>query len=63
MFIKLYNSIGQKQRKRIGQFDLSSPWANSSGTVSPVLSTPCPWADSTVVPSANKVQISTNKVQ
>ena len=32
----------KKKRRRIGQFDLSSLWANTSGTVNP-------WADSTVV--------------
>ena len=39
------NSIGQKQRKRIGQFALSSLWAN----IVQLLSTS--WADSRVMPS------------
>ena len=36
--VKLCNSIGQKQTKRIEQFalNLSSHWASSSGTVNPM---------------------------
>ena len=45
LYANKVNCVGQKERKRIRQFALSSLWANSSGTV-----TPC--SDSTVVLSA-----------